>query len=259
MIAQNSEFAVYSGWQENHYFVQSTSGKDGVVTFSCGHAAEPGRVVGAFHSVHGDRWHGGECEWDLKRLFRGCSDVQMSLARQAALPHLALEHMGRQMHRVTAAFWDKNEYVTAPDPWDELLANGVNAIEVELIEDLDAALRAWQENYEMSEEQVAFSRSLFERKVAKPGALLELSPAEARFLASTFQDPRLQYEEMRRLWEPSQGCGESGETRGTMHVWWDTLDPKVEAEKATRLCREAFAAMGIMVTCEGDSVRVPTT
>jgi hypothetical protein len=249
MTAQNSRYAVYAGWHNALYVVQNLEGEEGAVAFERGHKAVPSYLVGAFQSVNGDRWHGGDWEWELDRLFRGCPPLQRTFANKSVLSHLALEHMGKHLHRVTAAFWDDGEYIMAPDPWDELLANGVDVIEIELIEDVDAALRQWQENFQMSEEQVTFSRSLFERKVANPGVPLALSPPEVQFLALTFQVPRLQYEEMRRLWESSQGCKE---TRGTMHAWWEALDPKVEAEKAMRLCREAFAAMGI--TVPGDKV-----
>jgi hypothetical protein len=42
----------------------------------------------------------------------------------------------------------------------------------------------------MSPEQVVFARSLFERKMARPPVLIELTPAEAERLASTSKDPQ---------------------------------------------------------------------
>jgi hypothetical protein len=194
-----------------------------------------------FHDCHCDRWwYAPGDEWDLEWYFRGCPAYQRSLADQAALDSLRFELDGRLYHRVTAAFWDHGEYLTAPDPWELLLANGVRLIATELIEDVEAALTAWQEDYQMTPEQLAFARSVFERKMARPPAVLELSPADVEFLQSTFEDPKAMYDELDRL-SPGDKSAQEGPK------WWDSIDSAAEAQKAMKLCREGFAELGIQM------------
>ncbi|HEV3256092.1 MAG TPA: hypothetical protein VG013_04370, partial [Gemmataceae bacterium] len=96
---------------------------------------------------------------------------------------------GRNIPSVTTAFWDAGEHLTAADPWEVALAHGARLVRIEVMEDIDQALAEWQEDYEMSAEQVAFARSLFNRKLAQPEARIELTEADAEWLKTTSEEP----------------------------------------------------------------------
>jgi hypothetical protein len=103
---------------------------------------------------------------------------------------LELEDRGRIVRRVTTAFWDDNGYLTAADPWETVLEHGADVISDELIEDADLALERARVGDGMSEEQVRFVRTLFQRKCAHPPVRLVISDAEAGWLRSQSNDPR---------------------------------------------------------------------
>src|SRR5262249_18996938 len=126
---------------------------------------------------------------NVDAFFVGCPSYQRSLA-EFGLRHLRLLSRGEVIQRLTAAFWDDGDNLSAAVPWDDVLRNGANLIRIELIEDTEAALSEWAENYQMSPEQVAFVRQLYERKISRPAGIIELSQEEVKWLESTFEDPK---------------------------------------------------------------------
>jgi hypothetical protein len=185
----------------------------------------------------------------LERFFQGCPLYQRALADQGALPYLQMEFHGKVLHRVTAAFWDEGEYLAAADPWEVLLKHGVSLIHDEVVENKEDLFAKLQTSYAMSAEQVAFARSLFERKLARPPAMIELTPTEVQFLESTFEDPKVRYAELDR-WEARSKTTESVGNHGNAAAggkWWEAIDSAAEARKAMQLCRELFAEIGIVV------------
>jgi hypothetical protein len=243
LTAEHANYAYARQWIRNHYVLNGGDGREGTVTFAGGHWFADGPLVGVFYNVHTERFR-GEKEPDLERFFRGCPVYQRSLAEQFALGHLRLEFRGELLHRVTAAFWDDGECLFAPDSWDQLLGDGVNLIEEVLAEDPEHAFAQLQNSFQASSEQIAFAKSLFERKIARPPAVIELTASDFRFLESTFVDPKVTYAQMEQ-WEQPDKPSES-KTEATPK-WWETIDSAAEAKKAMKLCRELFAEIGILV------------
>jgi len=94
------------------------------------------------------------------------------------------------MPAVTAAFWDDGGRLAAADPWATVLAHGARLVRFELMEDIGGALAEWWEDYEMTAEQAAFARSLFDRKMARPEAVVALTRVEVEWLKSTSEEPK---------------------------------------------------------------------
>jgi|GEM_PF-810643 len=241
MTAKSSSLAYAQHWSGHKYGLNGADGREGIITFEGGSDCA-GRLVGVFFDVHSARKliRPEEEEHILARFFAGCPLFQRSLAEQKALPFLRLEIEGKIYTRLTAVFWDEGEYLTAAEPWRGVLSNGADLVENETIADLDTALLAWQDAYGMSAEQVTFIRSLFERKMARPAATIELSDPEVKWLESTFEDPRQAYLDVARLKKEKTG-------KDIDLKWLDSLDAKAEFQKAMDLCREKLAAIGIIV------------
>jgi hypothetical protein len=240
--AESESFACFEGWHRNHYLLNGVDGREGIITFGGGHWYPDAPVIAVFHDVHSDRFYSNQ-ELDLERYFIGCPAYQRSLAEQAALSFLELEYEGRLLHRVTTAFWDEGEFVTAVDPWDTIVANGASLINKSTTEDLSHAMDEFAENYLMTDDQIALAKSLFERKIACPPAIIKLSMDEVAILESTFKDPKDQYAELDRLrtsWEKSKD--ENQETEEVKAKWWEAIDTKAEFEKSKSACREKFAS-----------------
>jgi hypothetical protein len=242
MTAQSEFYASCCYWKGQNYSING-HGLYGTLTF------EGKSLVGIFFDPHSER-SPYQCPdtYDLNRFFRGMSRYHRSLAEREALQHIELFDE-TNIPCITTAFWDAGDYLTAADPWEVVLAEGARLVEIELIEDLDVALAARQESYQMTPEQVALARSLFQRKMAQPATPIALTPAEVAFLESTFKDPKAQYDELERLARRDETAGSEGENRtdAAGPRWWEAIDSVAEARKAMRLCRESFAAIGILV------------
>src|SRR5262249_5712119 len=96
----------------------------------------------------------------------------------------------------------------------------------------------------LSADQVTFAHQLYERKLARPGGIIELTGDQVKWLESTFEDPRQRYLELAQL-----SKGEKEEDTINLKGL-DSLDPKAEFQKAMKLCREGFAAIGILFPIE---------
>src|SRR6266446_1833423 len=246
MTAQTFDYASFQHWAANNYYLNGTDGREGIICFESGPNSHGGRLVGVFHDVHAvkELFHSAEEERDINRFFEGCPSFQRSLAEQAALPFLRLEIEGKVFYRVTAVFWDEGDHLTAADPWDKVMENGVDLIENEFIDDVELAYAAWQEAYGMSGKQVEFVRRLFQRKMVQPTAAFELTDSELRWLQSTFQDPKQKYLQIAHLMEMSR---KKNEEKPIDLKWLDSIDRETEYRKAMEQAREKFAAIGILV------------
>jgi len=242
MTAQDIGYSSFRGWSRNTYVLRGGDGRDGAITFAGGHWYPDAPLVGAFFDIHGRNVRDNAAL--LEHCFLGCPEYQRSLANSGALRFLLFE--GPRDIRATAAFWDVGDRVIASDTWDVQLANGADLITAELIEDHDAALAAFQEDYGLSAEQVAFVERVFKRKLARPADYIELCQEEVTWLESTFEDPKTRYAEMERLgFKQPEFVSNPQAPR-----WWETIDTAAEAQKAMKECRDLFAEIGIELVQE---------
>jgi hypothetical protein len=193
MTAQSSGFAGVCSWENQNdsitdgtgiYGANDSQGVYGAITF------EGKSLVGIFYDTRSKR-SPYRCPetYDVNRFFRGMSVYHRSLVERGPLQYFRELVDGTSMPSITAASWDAGAYLTAADPWEVVLAEGARLVRIELMEDLEEALAEWQYEYEMTPEQVAFARSLFQRKMARPAATILLTPAEVEFLRSTAEEP----------------------------------------------------------------------
>jgi hypothetical protein len=169
----------YCYWSDNTYQYDGGDGDYAAVAF------EGDCLVATVFDHDSDR-SPFRCEgtYEAERFFRGLPTSHRPLADRC-LMCWRQEHEGRSIPLVTAAFWDDGEYLTAAEPWEQVWEHGAHVIRRELIEDLEEALAEWQVNLQLSPEQVAFARSLFQRKMARPNTVIELEPADVQFLIRT--------------------------------------------------------------------------
>src|SRR5262249_51623306 len=99
---------------------------------------------------------------------------------------------------ITSGFWDEGDSLAAAEPWEDVLNNGASLIRDELIEEPKEAIAEW--NWGSATEKIAFVRKLYQRKIAQPETVIELTSAEVTFLESLFQDPKKMYQEIARLY-----------------------------------------------------------
>jgi hypothetical protein len=184
MTAESADFASFRHWKGQDYLVDNGQGVYGAITFK-------GRsVVGTFFDAKSERTpYQFPDTYDLNRFFRGMPPDHRSILAEGPLQYFHERLDGTDIPCITAAFWDGGEYLTAADPWDVVLAEGGRLVRIEMMKDTNEALAEWQEDYQMTREQVAFARSLFNRKMAHPEPTIELTQAEVEWLRSTSKDP----------------------------------------------------------------------
>ncbi len=242
--AQNADYAADTRWERNHYLLYGGDGREAVITFAGGHWYEDAPLVGLFHEVHSDRYQRDD-DPDLESFFTGCPPYQRSLAEQYGLRWLRDERRGKLPHRVTAACWDSGDHVVSADPWDLVLANGGSLLEQELTADREEVFSRLRTS--MTPEQIALARKLFEKKMSRPAAAIELTMQEVDFLKSTFADPKARYRELERLQSQSQEPGPARKAvGGESPRWWEAIDSAARAREAIQASCELFAGMDIL-------------
>jgi hypothetical protein len=183
MCADTPDFAVYQRWEGNNYLVDGTDGTYGAITF------EKGSVVGVFFDAQSDRSPFRlKGAYDIGVFFRGMDASHHVIAQNGALKYWHQLLAGRYVPCVTSAFWDNGEYLMAADFWDAVYENGAHVIRIQLIEDTGVALKEWQDAYQMTNDQVAFVESLWERRLVGHHEQIQLTPAETKWLEVRARD-----------------------------------------------------------------------
>jgi hypothetical protein len=184
MTAESEDYAPSAQWERGNYFRDGRDGRYGAVTF------RDSSLVGAFYDAKSDRTP-FRCEggYDPAPFLRGMPAAHRALLERVAFGYLQLQVDEKVIPCFTAAFWDEGEYLAAAEHWDEVLRNGADLIRIEVLEDLEAAYAEWQNEYQMTPEQVAFVRSVFTRKWSRSEAVIELTHGEARWLESLAKTP----------------------------------------------------------------------
>jgi hypothetical protein len=206
MTAQHALFTRVS-WKDDGFFagkgpavygMNDGQGIYGAITF------EGELLVGIFYDTHSERSPYRHPEtYDLNRFFQGMPSHHRILV-DGPLEDFIGNVDGQLIPEVTTAFWDNGDYLTAADPWEVVLNEGARVVRIELMADIDDALAAWQEEYEMSPHQVAFSRLLFDCKMSCPTGIIELSNAEVTWLRSTCEERSAERKE-----QAISGCRDS--------------------------------------------------
>lgn len=178
-----SDFARLLSWDGTNFVVNRMDGTYGAIVF------KSGIVIGAFFDVDSDfsPFKSG-VQYDITRFFTGMPAHYWELAESSIFRFNRQNYRGEWVPIVTAAFWDRGEFLTATLPWREVLENGAHVIRVELIDSLDTAVEEWRDAYQLSSEQISLFRSLVERGVGR-GGKIALTTSEVAVLEATSESP----------------------------------------------------------------------
>ncbi len=228
-------------WDGNTYLYDGQDGNYAAIIF------EGDSVVGTLFD-HDSNRSPFPCDgsFEVSRFFRGMPASHQPLADRC-LMHWQSELRGESVPLITAAFWNHGEYLAAGEPWDKVWEHGAHVVSSELIEDLEQALAGWQNSYQFSAEEVAFARSLFERKMASPGPTIELTPNEVKSLESMCEDPegggtKAWFRKLAAMASPGATIERTPNQVKGLELMWE--DPEGERIRA---CLRKLAAMGILM------------
>lgn len=177
-VCANPALSFELSWDGPNYSRQDSSGTRGTITFLGEH------VVGAFRDDNSPRtpWRSGH-SYDLVSYLRRMPQDLVKIAEDQTLQYLIDEYRGTLGSIVTALFWSEGDHLTASEPWGDVLAHGAHLVRNELTP-TEEAITLWQTEYELTDSQVKFLQSLFERKTRGCDVSIELSYEERKVLTT---------------------------------------------------------------------------
>jgi hypothetical protein len=179
--------SISSQWNDENYIYNGGDGNYAFVTFRAGH------LVATLFDHDSDRtpFH-SEGESDAERFFRGLPADYRPLA-EWCLGFIHEDPQGNEVPMVTAAFWDGGEYLVATEPWEQVWEHGGHLLKCQLMENPEEALPLWHQDFGLSAELIDLARSLFRRKMARPGAAFVLESDEAALLRAVAEEDPEKY------------------------------------------------------------------
>ncbi len=164
-------------WRGFNYEIDNSEGTRGIITFS------DAGIVGVFRDNLSPRapWSSKPDSYDFTDFLKGIPTDLYNLMKQHALPYMHTFGPIIDSPVITAAFWGNGEALTASEPWSQVLENGANILDIELL-DFDEALAVVEENYDFLPFQLATVKTLFKRKMAEPDSVITLSEQETNSL-----------------------------------------------------------------------------
>jgi hypothetical protein len=177
MIAKEPDLARFLSWDGKNYVLNNADGTYGAITFV------GTDVVGVFFDSESSRNpYVSNGRYEIDAFFQGMPSQLRSIAETQTLRYNRQAYRGETVPMITAAFWSQGEYLTAAFPWPDVFRNGAHIVRVELLEDAESALQEWQDSYQCSPDELAFARSLFDRRMSDPSTPLVLSAPEIEWL-----------------------------------------------------------------------------
>jgi hypothetical protein len=184
-VCRCPELAHEQSWDGTNYNVQDSAGSRGTIAFS------GSKIVGVFFHDGSDRNPlRTKSTYKLDKFFAGLPADLKPLANEEALPYVLQEINGATVPIITSAFWadGRTDRITAAEPWASVLEHGAVLVKNQLLSP-DIAITRWAAEYDLKPSQVMLAQALFERKMADPGAPIELNGSERSLLKEMSDDP----------------------------------------------------------------------
>ncbi|MFC4812915.1 hypothetical protein [Paenibacillus sp. GCM10023250] len=194
MVAHYPEISHEHSWDGINYSVQDSAGTRGTITFHTQYC------VAAFRDERSSRISSG----DAGKYFLSAPSNIVELAEEEALQYLLDDINGQSTPLITTAFWSDGEKLYSHDSFPEMLRNGGDILEIQVM-DIDSAIKSWVDYYDMNVEQVKLLRSIYEKKISNPNQEMKLSEVEVALISSDDQEglgeSKISFEEMGILLE----------------------------------------------------------
>jgi len=176
MVAHYPELANEHSWDGINYSVQDSSGSRGTITFSSNYC------VAAFRYENSARISGNKIN-SPQKYFLDASHEIIKLAEDETLQYLLDNIDGKLVPVITTAFWGENDDLFTNDIFSEMIENGGFLLEKQTM-DIDSSIKAWEEYYDMSEQQCNMLKSIFKRRISQTSAIITLSKQEVYMIGT---------------------------------------------------------------------------
>jgi hypothetical protein len=160
-------------WEGMTYLLDNMSGWTGAIYFG------ESETIGAFFAADSSRnpFPSNGLDYDVTSYFAGMPPSMWRAAEDNVLRYLTDTLGGQAVPVITAAFWGEGDSISAAESWSQMYWNGVVLIDRQLMPP-DTALAAWRVQYSLSDEQVAFIRSLVHKRFNTSAMYIVLNSSE---------------------------------------------------------------------------------
>ena len=198
MVAHYPNLSNEHSWDGINYSVQDTQGSRGTVTFhsDC--------MVAAFRNDKSERLAARGNAINAIQYFDGAPQNVLKIAEKEALQYLLDDINGNDIPLITTAFWGIGDDVFSVDTVDNMLINGGELLEIQILDEKEA-IAAWREYYDMSDEQCYLLTLIYRRKIGNPSEEIVLSKDEIAMIGTDEQEgldeSKISFGEIGIVWE----------------------------------------------------------
>lgn len=187
MVGKYPELSNEHSWDGISYSTQDSGGCRGTITFF------EDKVVAVFQD-YSQIDYDNYTEELIYKNFEGADELIIDIAQKEALQYVLEYVNGKVMPYISTAFWGDKGQIWSNSNYENLMKKSGNIIEKHLLS-LNEGLGAWQEYYDMSQEQRNLVELLFNKKTLIGNKDMVLTKDEEKKLVDFFGEDIYECEE----------------------------------------------------------------
>lgn len=195
IVAHYPDFANEHSWDGINYNVQDTEGARGTITF------HPRYCIAAFRDDNSER---ANIIRKASEYFKGAPKEVLEVAESEALQYLLDSVDGKTIPVITSSFWGEERDLYSIDEHDVMYEHGGFLLSRQTM-NLNDSIEAWNEYYEMTEEQRELLELLYSRKSSNPTQTILLSRREISMIGTDdvngLNESETSFNEMGIVWQ----------------------------------------------------------
>lgn len=177
MVGEYDLLSAEQSWDGLNYNFQNMEGVRGVISF-----AEDRYIC----VVQNDAMYENYAEHHVSELLHGAETKMTDLAQDEALQYMLVDHKGKTVAFISAAFWGDKEINYSNLSEEQIIKISEGTVMPFLYNQNDAKMY-WKDYYEMTNEQIEFAEDLCKRRIFTKGKM-KLAKNEIDQLKEWFDD-----------------------------------------------------------------------
>ncbi|WP_211654121.1 hypothetical protein [Planococcus alpniumensis] len=171
-VADAPELAHENSWDGFNYNFNDSQGIRGTITF------HPDFFVAAFRNdeVLAD-------SLNFEDYFHQAPKKVLQLAEEEALQYLLDDVRGKTLPSITTIIWGEKEQTFSSHRFDEMLENGGKILAIQSM-NVTESLKACEEEFEFTQEQLMLLKKLYHLKIAQPNEKITLNQSDIEAIGS---------------------------------------------------------------------------
>ena len=178
MVGEYDLLSAGQSWDGSNYNFQNMEGIRGVISFAENEyictIQNNNNMYNAYIGQH------------VSEILNGAEASIINLANEEALQYMLIDHNGKTVPFISAAFWGSRGVNYSVQPEEQVIKISEDTIMPFLYNENDAKMY-WKDYYERTEEQIEFTEKIFKRRINVDGRL-NLTADEINKLKEWFDD-----------------------------------------------------------------------